>query len=58
MDRFWQRVLDRVDKLDRGRIEEYLEDLSTQRDFFKNTLDEFPGAVLVLGEDLEILYIN
>jgi two-component system, sporulation sensor kinase E len=55
---FINQVLKKIDKLDSERLFEFINDLSSEREFFERILESMIEAVIVFDDEYNVVYIN
>ena len=55
---FWDKLLSKIDKLDRASIEAYALDLARQQQFLRTILSLLPDGVVVVDDTLAIIHLN
>ena len=58
MKDFWERFVDRYDKIDRERIERYLRSLAREKGLLQSVFESISEAIVVLDRNRRILFIN
>ncbi len=58
MKDFWERFVDRYDKIDRERMERYLRSLAREKGLLQSVFESISEAIVVLNREKRILFIN
>jgi PAS domain S-box-containing protein len=58
MPTFWQKFLNRLDRIDQERIERYIKNLSDEKDFYLSVFQSISDGVVALDREGRIDFVN
>ncbi|MFH1547860.1 MAG: ATP-binding protein [Candidatus Omnitrophota bacterium] len=58
LERFWEKLIDKIENIDKGEIRQYIGELLWERGLLENIFNSLTEGILVLDFDNNAVYIN
>ena len=58
MERFWEKLIDKIENIDKKEIRQYIGELLWERGLLENIFNSLTEGILVLDSDNNPVYIN
>ncbi len=58
LERFWEKLIDKIENIDKGKIRQYIGELLWERGLLENIFNSLTEGILVLDFDNNPVYIN
>jgi PAS domain-containing protein len=58
LERFWEKLIDKIENIDKGKIRQYIGELLWERGLLENIFNSLAEGILVLDFDNNPVYVN